>query len=108
MEKRGENIEKYISDLEVDLIHMLKDSEDMDSLRTLKNKYTFNSTGEPLDKSIGYHMCSIIEDQLGLEKLVACIKDPDQFIFTYQQASSLVTSQKFSEDFINTWKASIS
>jgi hypothetical protein len=77
MESRGENIEKYLNNLEKDLIYMFKDSEDLDSLRTLKNKYTFNSTGEPLDKSIGYHMCSLIEDQLGLEKLVACIKDPD-------------------------------
>lgn len=103
MLNRGSNMEKYFSDLEEDLKYMLEFTGDIDELKTLRSKYTFNSAGEPLDKSIGFHMCSVIEENLGSEELIGCFVNPDLFIHRYQEACNNVDELRFNEDFMKRW-----
>jgi len=108
MRNRGSNIENYMNELELDLIDILNYQENINELRPLINKYTFSSTGEPLDKSVGYHMCSVIEEELGLESLIECFKNPNDFVFKYNDALKENDKLGFSEAFIRAWTSLVS
>lgn len=108
MKKRGNNLQEYFSEVEKDLKYMLKFKGNTDELKTLIEKYTYNNMGEPLDKSIGYHMCAVIEDKLGLKKLIGCFENPDLFLPRYQEACNRGDELKFKDHFMNKWTEYIS
>ena len=104
MQNRGENIECYIRDLETDLLQNFEFEGEIEQLRTLCSKYTFSSSTEPLDKSIGYHMCSVIDENLGLETLLNCFVNPNEFVYKYNDALKENDNFRFTEAFIQTWR----
>ncbi len=100
---RGDNLVKYIGELEADLNYLMEFDGKIDELKTLKSKYTYNDTGEPLDKSIGYHMCSVIETNLGTQELIECFENPDMFLQRYHEACDIDGELRFNNDFVNKW-----
>lgn len=103
MQNRGIYIDQYIRELESDLLYIINYKGDIKELREISNKYTFSSDSEPLDKSIGYHMCSKIDNNLGLESLLTCFEDPSEFILNYNDALDQGDVLKFGNEFLEEW-----
>ncbi|MBI9011607.1 MAG: hypothetical protein JEZ08_05195 [Clostridiales bacterium] len=100
MGNRGNNVAEYIRDLEKDIRYIMSSEDDIKELKSFVNKYFYSSNGEPLDKSIGYHMCETIDQELGLEKLIECFEKPNIFLNRYNHASGKNSEFKVAEDIV--------
>jgi len=101
MGNRGDNIIEYIRELEKDIRYIMNSDDDFEKLKSLVNRYFYSSTGEPLDKSIGFHMCETIDKELGIEKLIECFEKPNLFLNRYNNASGEKSEFKVAEDIVD-------
>lgn len=100
---RSMNIEDDVKTLERDLFSMINASKEYELLKDIRTNYSVSSSTEPLDKSIGYHMCSTIDGVLGTEALIRCFENPVSFFETYNTAVVDKINLKFTDDFISKW-----
>jgi|LGVF01.2.fsa_nt_gb predicted transcriptional regulator len=100
MANRGDHIKRYLSDLEDDIHYINSFDGSISELNSIRNKYTYSSTSEPLDKSIGYHMCEQIDKNLGTRKLIECFNKPELFVHHYNEALNNEKSLRLSDQFI--------
>ncbi len=84
VERRSEDITQLLENLNHDLLDVLDNNKSSEALMELASKYSFDVSGkEPLDKTIGYHMCERIDRVLGRERLLGCFEDISRFYEQY-------------------------
>lgn len=103
MLNRDVNASSFISKLEGDLLIMIDEKEDYSKLQELRSSYSYSDDTEPLDKSIGYHMCSKVDQSKGLESLIDCFELPNKFFETYNESVQDLEEYKFTDDFMKKW-----
>ncbi len=97
MTNRSDNINSYLQEFEDDINYLASFSGDVSELKTLRSKYAYSSTSEPLDKAIGYHVCEQIDANLGTAKLIECFKSPEIFMQSYHESLSKPSEFALSE-----------
>jgi hypothetical protein len=101
MANRGNNMSLYMKNLDKDYKYIMTSSDELNEKKSFINKYLYASGGEPLDKSIGYHMCQAIEEKFGLNKLIECFENPDLFLSIYNDSLSEDSDLRVSKELID-------
>lgn len=84
---RHEDIDPLLLQWNKDLAAVAKGMVTADDFKKLISRYSFDISGkEPIDKSIGYHICKTIDQNLGRQVLIECIKTPQKVFGYYNQA----------------------
>ncbi len=84
---RHEEIDQLLLQWSEDLTKVSTGSMTVDDFKKLSVQYSFDISGkEPIDKSIGYHICKTIDQTLGRKVLIECLKTPQKVFDYYNQA----------------------
>lgn len=100
------NIEDKVNCLNNLLLQLLdRTNDNYDSLKSNTNKYFYsNENGEALNKVIGKHMCSVIEDTLGRQALIDSFINLQNFLVHYNKACEKIGEQGLDIQVLNKWK----
>lgn len=98
---RQTDSEALLKLFEQDLSDILSNEMNEEHLETLFSKYSYDPSGnEPLNKTIGYHMCQSVEKHLGRNAIFDVIKNPMLIFDYYNQANVTKNGFVFSEQLL--------
>jgi len=98
------NIATIMTKFNKDLDLLMREEDTFENMQKITRQYGFSvDYGQPLDKTLGVHMCSVIAKYKGPHELIEVLKDPGAFLDLYNRCARELEDLPMDNRLIGKW-----